>query len=82
MSESAIGSPMLAARVPLMLDPPETAWFDVEMMHKDIRLALQAGAGQNVALPSATTADDMLAKAEEFGYGDRDVAALYEVLAR
>jgi 3-hydroxyisobutyrate dehydrogenase-like beta-hydroxyacid dehydrogenase len=82
MSESAIGSPLLAARVPLMLDPPETAWFDVEMMHKDIRLALQAGAGQNVALPSATTADDMLAKAEEFGYGDRDVAALYEVLAR
>ena len=42
MSESSIGSPMLKARVPMLLELPERAWFDVELMHKDIRLALQA----------------------------------------
>ena len=44
MSESSIGSPMLQARVPLLLDLPESAWFDVQLMHKDIRLALEAAA--------------------------------------
>jgi len=27
MAASAVGSPMLQARAPLFLDPPETAWF-------------------------------------------------------
>ncbi|MER7693864.1 NAD(P)-dependent oxidoreductase [Streptomyces sp. NPDC097610] len=42
MTSSAIGSPMLQARAPLVLDLPEQAWFDVQLMHKDICLALQA----------------------------------------
>ena len=82
MSTSAIGSPMLRTRVPLLLDLPERAWFDVELMQKDVRLALQAARGLDVPLPSAATADDMLAKARELGYGGRDIAALHEVLAR
>jgi 3-hydroxyisobutyrate dehydrogenase-like beta-hydroxyacid dehydrogenase len=51
-------------------------------VHKDIRLALQTGRAMDVRLPSAATADDMLAKAGELGYADRDIAALHEVLAR
>ena len=51
-------------------------------MHKDVRLALQAAAGLGVTLPSAATAGDMLAKARELGYGERDIAALHQVLAR
>lgn len=82
MSESSIGSPMLQARVPLLLDLPETAWFDVQLMHKDIRLALQAAADLGVTLPAAATADDMLAEASELGYGGRDIAALHQVLGR
>jgi NAD-binding of NADP-dependent 3-hydroxyisobutyrate dehydrogenase len=38
MTESPIGSPMLKARVPLILDSSGEAWFDVDLMHKDIRL--------------------------------------------
>jgi diketogulonate reductase-like aldo/keto reductase len=49
---------------------------------QDIRLALHAAAGLGVTLPSAETADDMLARARELGYGERDVAALHQVLAR
>jgi 3-hydroxyisobutyrate dehydrogenase-like beta-hydroxyacid dehydrogenase len=82
MSASAIGSPMIKARVPLLLDLPEDAWFDVRMMRKDIGLALVAGHDEHVPLPSAAAADDILAKASELGYGGRDIAALHEVLAR
>src|SRR5215208_60392 len=65
MSESSIGSPMLQARVPLLLDLPEGAWFDVQLLHKDIGLAREAAADLDVALPAAATADHMLAKARE-----------------
>lgn len=82
MAHSSIGSPMLKARVPLVLDLPDEAWFDVSLMHKDIRLALAAARERGVPLPSAGVADDMLTRAAKLGYEHRDIAALYEVLAR
>jgi 3-hydroxyisobutyrate dehydrogenase-like beta-hydroxyacid dehydrogenase len=82
MSTSPIGSPMLKARVPLLLDLPEHAWFDIDLMHKDIRLARQTADELRTAAPSAEVADKVLAKASELGYGHRDIAALHEVLAR
>ncbi len=82
MTGSAIGSPMLRARAPLVLDLPEQAWFDVQLMHKDIRLALAAARGLGVPLPSAAVSDSELARAEELGYAHRDIAALFEVLAQ
>jgi 3-hydroxyisobutyrate dehydrogenase-like beta-hydroxyacid dehydrogenase len=82
MSESAIGSPMLQARVPLLLDLPEQAWFDVQLMHKDIRLALAAAHESAVPLPAAAAADRVLSQAEQLGYGHRDIAGLFQVLGR
>jgi len=81
MTESPIGSPMLRARVPLVLDQPDETWFDVSLMHKDIRLALATARDQHVVLPSAGVADQVLTEATETGYEHRDIAALYEVLA-
>jgi 3-hydroxyisobutyrate dehydrogenase-like beta-hydroxyacid dehydrogenase len=81
MSSSSIGSPMLKARVPLLLDLPEQAWFDVALMQKDIRLAREAADELATALPSAAVADEMLTRAGELGYAHRDLAALHEVLA-
>jgi 3-hydroxyisobutyrate dehydrogenase-like beta-hydroxyacid dehydrogenase len=81
MSTSSIGSPMLKARVPLLLDLPKQAWFDVALMEKDIRLARQAADELAVELPSAAVADEMLARASKLGYAHRDLAALHEVLA-
>jgi 3-hydroxyisobutyrate dehydrogenase-like beta-hydroxyacid dehydrogenase len=81
MAESPIGSPMLRARASLVLDLPEQAWFDVQLMHKDIRLALRAARESAVPVPAATAADRVLSQAEELGYGHRDIAALLEVLA-
>jgi 3-hydroxyisobutyrate dehydrogenase-like beta-hydroxyacid dehydrogenase len=82
MTNTPIGSPMLKARVPLLLNLPEQAWFDVAMMHKDIRLALEAGRDVEAPLPSAAVADDVLAEAEDLGYAHRDIAALHAVLAK
>jgi len=81
MSESAIGSPMLKARVPLVLDRPEETWFDVSLMHKDIGLALETAREHDVPLPSAEVAGKVLERAGERGYEHRDIAALYEVLS-
>jgi 3-hydroxyisobutyrate dehydrogenase-like beta-hydroxyacid dehydrogenase len=82
MSTSSIGSPMLKARIPLLLDLPKQAWFDVALMHKDIRLARATAAELGAPLPTATVADEMLSRATELGYEHRDLAALHEVLAR
>jgi 3-hydroxyisobutyrate dehydrogenase-like beta-hydroxyacid dehydrogenase len=80
MAASAIGSPMLRARAPLVLDPPPQAWFDIHLMHKDIRLALEAARDAGVPLPAAAVADQMLEQAEELGFGASDIAGLYQVL--
>jgi 3-hydroxyisobutyrate dehydrogenase-like beta-hydroxyacid dehydrogenase len=81
MTESPIGSPMLKARVPLVLDRPDETWFDIELMHKDIRLARQAGDAAATALPTAAVADEMLTRAEQLGFGRRDIAAMHTTLA-
>jgi 3-hydroxyisobutyrate dehydrogenase-like beta-hydroxyacid dehydrogenase len=81
MSSSSIGSPMIKARVPLILDLPPDAWFDVRLMHKDIRLALRQASGLQLELPTTDAADRVLAVAERTGYAHRDIAALRQVLA-
>jgi 3-hydroxyisobutyrate dehydrogenase-like beta-hydroxyacid dehydrogenase len=80
MTGSAIGSPMLEARAPLMLKLPEQAWFDVRLMHKDIGLVLDTARVERVPVPAAEATDRVLARAEELGYGQRDIAAFFEVL--
>jgi 3-hydroxyisobutyrate dehydrogenase-like beta-hydroxyacid dehydrogenase len=80
MTQSPIGSPMLKARADLVLDLPDEAWFDVNLMQKDIALALDTGRELRVPLPSAATADQLLTLARALGYERRDIAALFELL--
>jgi 3-hydroxyisobutyrate dehydrogenase-like beta-hydroxyacid dehydrogenase len=81
MTQSPIGSPMLKARAPLLLGLPEEAWFDVSLMQKDIRLALESGVELGVPLPSAAIADEVLSVARTLGYEHSDIAALFRVLS-
>jgi 3-hydroxyisobutyrate dehydrogenase len=81
MTESPIGSPMLKARAPLILDLPDEAWFDVRFMQKDLVLALDTARQLHVPLPSAAVADELLTIARALGYERRDLASLHEVLA-
>jgi 3-hydroxyisobutyrate dehydrogenase-like beta-hydroxyacid dehydrogenase len=82
ITDSPIGSPMLKLRAPLVLDLPQDAWFDVGLMRKDIRLALAMGRELGITLPSTAVVDDVLTKAVELGFERRDIAAIFEVLAR
>ena len=40
---SVVASPALQYRIPLILEPPEEPLFDVHMMQKDLKLALEMG---------------------------------------
>ena len=80
MAGSPIGSPMLKARLPLILDLPDEAWFDVGLMQKDIVLALEAARELGVPLPSAAAADEMLTLARAHGHEHHDLAALFQTL--
>ena len=82
MTASAIGSPTLKARAPLVLDLPDDAWFDIGLMHKDIRLALDVARELGVPVPSAHAADGVLTAAAQLGYEHRDIAGLFQVLGK
>jgi 3-hydroxyisobutyrate dehydrogenase-like beta-hydroxyacid dehydrogenase len=81
ITQSPIGSPMLKARADLVLNLPEDAWFDLNLMQKDIALALETARELRTPLPSAATADQLLTLGRALGYERRDIASLYEVLA-
>jgi 3-hydroxyisobutyrate dehydrogenase-like beta-hydroxyacid dehydrogenase len=81
MIRSAIGSPMLLARGPLVVDLPDEAWFDVRLMQKDVGLALDAGRTLAVPLPGTAVANQLLTAARALGRGEQDIAVLFQVLA-
>ena len=53
---SVIASPMVKYRGPFVLDMPDEAWFDVNMMQKDLLLALEMG--RQLDVPSADYGDN------------------------
>ena len=77
---SVAASPAMKYRAPLILNMPEKVWFSAEMMQKDLRLALELGEELGVELRTVELAQEMLAKAEELGYGDEDFAVLFKVV--
>jgi 3-hydroxyisobutyrate dehydrogenase-like beta-hydroxyacid dehydrogenase len=81
MLGSVIASPMLKYRAPFILDMPEEAWFDVNMMQKDMLLALEAGRQLDVPMPTTAIANELLTAARGMGLEHNDFAVVYEVLA-
>ncbi|HSL65093.1 MAG TPA: NAD(P)-dependent oxidoreductase [Gaiellaceae bacterium] len=82
MLSSVIASPMLKYRGPFVLEQPEEAWFDVNMMQKDMLLALEAGRELDVPMPTTAASNELLTAARAMGLADHDFAIVYEVLAR
>jgi len=81
MLNSVIASPSLKYRVPFILDMPEEAWFNVNMMQKDMLLALEMGRNLNVPLPIVAASNEPLTAARALGLDKKDFAVVYEVLA-
>ena len=82
LTHSAIASPMIQYRGPFVLQMPEEAWFNVNMMQKDLLLAGELGRHLNVALPMATLSNEYLTAARAMGLAEKDFAIVFEVLAR
>jgi 3-hydroxyisobutyrate dehydrogenase-like beta-hydroxyacid dehydrogenase len=79
---SVIASPMLKYRGPFVLEMPDEAWFDVNMMQKDMNLALEAGRRLDVPMPTTAISNELLTAARGMGLVEQDFAVVYEVMAQ
>jgi 3-hydroxyisobutyrate dehydrogenase-like beta-hydroxyacid dehydrogenase len=82
MTHSVIASPMVQYRGPFVLNMPDQAWFDVNMMQKDMQLALEMGRQLDVPLPTTAVTNEMLTAARGMGLARHDFAIVFEALAR
>ena len=82
LTNSVIASPMVKYRGPFVLGMPEEAWFNVNMMQKDMNLALELGRQLDVPLPTTAITNEYLTAARGLGLEQEDFAVVFEVLAR
>lgn len=82
MLNSAVASPMLKYRAPFILQMPAEAWFNVNMMQKDMLLALEMGRELDVPLPLVASSNEYLTAARALGLEQQDFAVVYKVLAK
>jgi 3-hydroxyisobutyrate dehydrogenase-like beta-hydroxyacid dehydrogenase len=81
LTHSAVASPMVQYRGPFVLQQPDEAWFDVNMMQKDMLLALEMGRRLDVPLPTTAVANEFLTAARAMGLAKQDFACVFRVLA-
>ena len=81
MTHSVIGSPMVQYRGPMVLGLPDEAWFNVNMMQKDMMLALEMGQRLQVPLPTTAVTNEFLSAARAMGLAEQDFASVFQVLA-
>ena len=79
---SAVASPMIQYRGPFVLQQPDEAWFDVNMMQKDMLLAIDLGRRLNVPVPTTALTNEFLTAARGMGWEKQDFAVVFDVLAR
>jgi len=79
---SVIASPMIKYRGPFVLQQPDEAWFDVNMMQKDVLLAMELARKHNVPVPTTAVSNEFLTAACGMGWEKSDFAIVFEVLAR
>jgi 3-hydroxyisobutyrate dehydrogenase-like beta-hydroxyacid dehydrogenase len=82
LTHSVIGSPMVQYRGPFVLSHPDEAWFDCNMMQKDLLLALDMGRELEVPLPTTAATNELLTAARGLGLDHYDFAILFDVLGR
>jgi 3-hydroxyisobutyrate dehydrogenase-like beta-hydroxyacid dehydrogenase len=81
LTNSAIASPMIKYRGPFVLKLPDEAWFNVNMMQKDMLLALDLGRSLDVAMPTTAVTNEFLTAARAMGLVEKDFAVVFDVLA-
>src|SRR5580704_15246265 len=81
LTHSAVASPMIQYRGPFVLQQPEEAWFDVNMMQKDMLLAMEMGRQLKVPVPTTAVTNEFLTAARGMGLDKLDFAVVFDVLA-
>jgi 3-hydroxyisobutyrate dehydrogenase-like beta-hydroxyacid dehydrogenase len=81
LTHSAVASPMIQYRGPFVLQQPDEAWFDVNMMQKDMVLAMELGRQLDVPLPTTAVSNEILTAARAMGWVKYDFACMFDVLA-
>lgn len=82
MLKSVSASPATSYRLPMVLKEPEEVLFDMNMMQKDIQLALDMGRELEVPMITSALSNEMLTTARAVGLAEKDFASLFEVLAQ
>ncbi len=77
---SVLASPALKYRFPFVLEPPAEPLFDVDMMQKDVLLALESGRQLGVPLPTTAITTEFLTAARGMGLAGEDFAIIHKVL--
>jgi 3-hydroxyisobutyrate dehydrogenase-like beta-hydroxyacid dehydrogenase len=68
-------------RGPFVLKLPAEAWFNVNMMQKDMLLALELGRALDVPMPTTAITNEFLTSARGMGLVEEDFAVVFDVLA-
>jgi len=82
LTNSVIASPMVKYRGPFVMEMPGEAWFNVNMMQKDMNLALELGRQLDIPLPTTATTNEFLTAARGMGFEEQDFAVMFDVLAQ
>jgi 3-hydroxyisobutyrate dehydrogenase-like beta-hydroxyacid dehydrogenase len=82
LTHSVIASPMVQYRGPFVLKQPDEAWFNVNMMQKDMLLALELGRQLDVPMPTTAVTNEFLTAARGMGLVEKDFAVVFNVLAQ
>lgn len=79
---SVAASGLAKYRAPFILKMPEEVWFSINMMQKDLLIALELAREVGMSLPTVAYANELLTQARAMGYGEADFAALFFVIER
>jgi len=82
LTHSVIASPMVQYRGPFVLKMPDEAWFNVNMMQKDMVLALELGRQLDVPMPTTSVTNEFLTAARGMGMAEKDFAVVFDALAQ
>jgi 3-hydroxyisobutyrate dehydrogenase-like beta-hydroxyacid dehydrogenase len=82
INASMVNSGVVEYKAPFVLNRDFSPNFPLHLMHKDIRLALEAGKEARVKLPGLETVEEIYEMATEDGHADLDFAATLNLLEK
>ncbi|MCW5875834.1 MAG: NAD(P)-dependent oxidoreductase [Anaerolineales bacterium] len=82
LTNSVVASPLIKYKSPFLIEMPDQAWFNADMMRKDIQLALDLADEVGANLPVTQTSDTYFKRVQEIGLGEKDFAIVIEALQK